>query len=296
MPRPTIHYVAGLPRSGSTLLVNMLAQHPNHHVTPTNGLLSMVLGVRDNWSSNSAFRAQGLDAVQPRITEAMRAMIYGFYAPELAAGKVVFDKSRGWLPHAELLAALFDRPVPIICPVRDVKSIVASFERLHRASPVDRRHFMGPSYLKAQTILGRAQVLCSDGGVIGLPVAWLRDALARGIADRVVLVPYRQLTEHPSDTLFHLHRRLALPTPPTGYDPSNVEQVTHEDDAVHGWGSELHRIRARVEPPPEKPWEGVLPPHVCRWIDSNFGDVNRLAALPLSTQEDPAPRPPGPAS
>ena len=38
----TIHFLAGLPRSGSTLLAYFLAQNPKIHVTPTSGICDML--------------------------------------------------------------------------------------------------------------------------------------------------------------------------------------------------------------------------------------------------------------
>jgi sulfotransferase len=281
---PTIHYVAGLPRSGSTLLLNLLAQHPAHHVTPTNGLINMISGVRDSWTKNDAFKAQGLQQVAPRVSAALRAMIYGFYERELAGGQVVFDKNRHWLAQAELLEEMFGRPIPIICPVRDVRAVVASFEKLHRKNPLVRRSYMGPAYIQAQTIDGRARVLMSAGGLVGMPVNFLRDAMNRGMADRVVMVPYRMLTHYPTETLAHLHERLGL-SPWVGYDPEHVEQVTQEDDAIHGWGFDLHTIRSEVRPPEQVPWEGVLPPHTCKWLETEFADINRAAASVLPSMQ-----------
>lgn len=274
---PTIHFVAGLPRSGSTLLVNLLGQNPAHHVTPTNGLIGMVTAVRDGWTANEAFVAQGLQTVESRIAAALRGMMYGFYERELAAGRVVFDKSRGWLAHIELLERVFGRRIPVICMVRDIKSVVASFEKLHRRNPVARRGFLGPAYVQAQTIDGRARVLTSPGGVIGISTSFIRDALNRGMADRVVVVPYARLVTQPQETLALLHARLGLP--PFQYDPDNVPQITREDDAIYGWGHDLHAIRPKVEPPNAPPWEGVLPPHTCRWLDQEFADINRLAEV-----------------
>jgi sulfotransferase len=266
MPTSFFQPVAGVPRSGSTLLQNILAQNPAHHVTPTNGLLSLVLGIRDTWSRNDAFRSQGLQAVKPRVSAAIRGLIRGFYENELAAGKTVFDKNRGWLAHVDLLEEVLERPVKVIVTVRDVKAVVASFEKLHRRNALGRRHYLGPAYIKAQTTHGRAQVLCSEGGVVGLPINFIRDARNRGLADRMVLVPYRMLTESPVLTMNYLHERLGLE--PFDYDPGNVRQVTVEDDSIHGWGPGLHTIRPKIEPPTGRPWEGVLPPHTCQWAAS----------------------------
>jgi sulfotransferase len=274
-----IEFVAGLPRSGSTLLMNLLAQNPAFHVTPTNDLIALVAGVRGQWMNMPGFKAQGLKEVQPRVTAALRGMTYGFYERELASGRVVFDKNRGWLQHIELLEEIYGRRVNILCPVRDVRSVISSFEKLHRANPMVRRQYLGPAYAKAQTTDGRAQVLASEAGILGLPVSFIRDALNRGVGDRVILVPYRELTTHPQRMLQYLHIRLGLP--PFIYDPENVEQVTQEDDAIHGWGHDLHTIRHKVEPPPDKPWEGIISPHTASWLGQRFADINQLAAQQL---------------
>ena len=279
-PRPAIHFVSGLPRSGSTLLVNLLGQNSRHHVTPTNGLVNLVGGLRDSWMRNDAFVAQGLERVEPRVGAAIRGMMYGFYEQELTAGKVIFDKNRGWLPHIELLEVALRRKVHMLCTVRDVKEVVASFERLHRAEPLARRAYLGPAFYKATTIHGRAQVLLEPGGIVGSAINLVRDSLSRGTSDRVIVVPYGTLTSDPCGTLAEIHERLGLP--PFSYDPENVEQITVEDDMLHGWGKNLHRIRAKVEPPSSDPWE-VLPVRVCKWIDANYGDINHLASLTPST-------------
>ena len=271
---PVIHFVAGLPRSGSTLLQNLLAQNPGHHVTPTNGLISMMGVVRDNWTKFDAFKAQGLQNVQPRIGAGLRAMSYGFYEEELSAGKVVFDKSRGWLQHIEMLEEVYRRPVRVVCTVRDLRAVAASFEKLHRKNPMGRRQHLGASYFAAQTIDGRARVLASPGGIFGLPVNYIRDAMSRGAADRVIVVRYQDLTSRPQETMDWLHGKLGLPG--FEYDPNNVEQVTFEDDSVHGWGPDLHRIRSKVEPPAEAPWAGVLPEKTCQWLNEEFADIQGL--------------------
>ena len=43
---PQIAFQSSLPRSGSTLLSNIVGQNPNFHVTPTSGLLDLLY---DDW-------------------------------------------------------------------------------------------------------------------------------------------------------------------------------------------------------------------------------------------------------
>src|SRR4051812_10062618 len=98
-----IIFNSSLPRSGSTLLQNILGQNPSFHVTPTSGLIELVVGIRDRWADQIEFRAQPQELVLPRIVGAMRGLIEGFYKNELREGRIVVDKSRGWLAYIELL-------------------------------------------------------------------------------------------------------------------------------------------------------------------------------------------------
>ena len=270
-----IHYVAGLPRSGSTLLQNLLGQNPAHHVTATSGLVDLVAGVRDAWPKNVSMQSQGIEKMRPRVERGLRGLIDGFYATELAEGRIVFDKSRGWPAYLEVLDAAFGEPQKIVLVMRDVRAVVASFEKLHRRHPLTRHGIGGDAFATAQTTEGRARLLLAPGGVVGLAVNRVRDLMQRGLGARAVVVPYRQLTQHPAAILGALHTALELPA--FDYDAKHVEQITHEDDDLHGWGN-LHTIRSYVESPVAAPWEGVLPAAFCARIADEYADINELAA------------------
>ncbi len=268
-----IYCVAGLPRSGSTLLMNLLGQNPAHYVTPTSGLVELFVLVKNRWPEFIEFKAEGLGTVKPRVLGALRGLLRGYFAAELAAGKTVFDKSRGWLQYIEPLEEALGRPVKVIVTVRDVRAIVASFEKIYRRRGVEYREPVDDAFFQCQTIEGRAEVLLNPKSVLGLTIARLRDALARGLGDRLVIVPYRALTTYPQETLSLLHLSLGLP--PFSYDAENVTQLTREDDYFHGM--QLHTVQPRVNPPRESPWEGILPAELCNRLVADFSDVNVLA-------------------
>ena len=237
---PPIVFVAGLPRSGSTLLMNLLRPEPGHYVTPTNAVLDLVASTRDLWSEVPAFKAQGLDAIKPRIISCLRGLVEGFYREQFAAGKVVFDKWRGWLAYIEVVELMLNRPINVLVTVRDVRAIVASFEKLHQANPMTTllrvRRTIG-----AQTIEGRATLQLSESGPVGIAVNRLRDALRRKHHSKVMMIPYHQLCLHTQLVMDSVHTQIGLP--PFKYDPEHVEQITYEDDTYHGLP--LHNIRAK---------------------------------------------------
>ena len=289
MAEPTVHFVSGLPRSGSTLLMNLLGQHPGHHVTPTNDLIDLIAQVRNRWMHCISFKSQGLENIRPRIGTTIGAMIHGFYIHELTAGKTVFDKSRGWPAYIEMLEEALGRKVHIIVTVRDMRAILSSFEKIHRKSGMTKHSTRGNTFFDVQTVDGRCRQFLHKSAVVGIAVNRIRDALDRGLGDRLTVVPYRSLTHTPLAVLEGLHERLEL-EPYGGYDPENVEQLTREDDTVHGM--DLHTIRPKIEPSPGRPWDGVLPPRTCQWIAQQYADINAMAAVPELDQPAATPEPP----
>jgi sulfotransferase len=267
-----IVFVSGLPRSGSTLLTNFLGQNKNHYATPTSGLIELVLTQKRNWRNFIEFKAEGLDVVQPRVIKSIKGMMHGYFEDELKENKIIFDKSRGWIAYIEMLEEILERPVKIIVTVRDIRAIVASFEKIYRKRSIDYIEPDGPAYFKCQTAYGRADEILREASVVGLTVNRLRDALQRGMGDRLLIIPYQDFMTRPKDVMDKLHEKLGLEK--FDYNPDHVEQVTHENDVWHGM--KLHTIRNKIEPPESVPWENVLPKDLCENLRTNYGDINDL--------------------
>lgn len=53
-----LFHQSSLPRAGSTLLQNILAQNPEIYTTPTSGVLELVFAARGNYTDSPEFKAQ----------------------------------------------------------------------------------------------------------------------------------------------------------------------------------------------------------------------------------------------
>ncbi len=273
-----LQFVSGLPRSGSTLLMNLLGQNPAHHVTPTSGLIHLMRSLIGTWPDHKEFQSQGLEHVKPNVLSALRGLLYGFYEEPFADGKVVFDKSRGWLHYVEPLEEILGRPVRIVTLVRDVRAIVASFEAIFRRRGIEYRPPNRDAAVEEMTIESRARHALQADQVTGRAILRLRDAIQR-CPDRLLIVPYDYFASQPAETTQRIHAFLGLP--PFHYDVDNVRQITHEDDCVNGM--DLHRIRSRIEPSPSRSWSELLPDALGEEIAEGYADINLLAAGPMSS-------------
>ena len=99
--------------------------------------------------------------------------------------------------YIELFEEVLERPIKVICCVRDIREVVASFERKHRENQMTKADAPSPAYFDCQTIEGRAMQLTSPEAVVGLAVRRLRDAFDRKLVDRLVIVRNTDLIADP---------------------------------------------------------------------------------------------------
>lgn len=127
----TFFFMAGLPRSGSTLLSAILNQNPNIYVTPSADTSFLILSLYKTFqvseSYHSGFAPEGYQNIMARLPEAFYEHIDKPY---------IIDKNRNWgTPENIEIAELFSDKVKIICPVRPILEILASFINLAEKNP-----------------------------------------------------------------------------------------------------------------------------------------------------------------
>ncbi len=241
MEPKTIHFIAGLPRSGSTLLCNILNQNPRFNATSTSGILDVIIAIRNQWENVVTLQASpnktGKDAV-------VKGILQNYY--NNVDRPVVFDKSRGWPAYIELAEFILEQPVKLLVPVRPIVDVLSSFEKLYRKNahnwqfPQEKSNFA-----QFQTVEGRADIFMNAEQPVGMAYNRIRDAMARGFKDRMVFVEFEHLTSHPTKTMNAIYDFLGEEY--YEHDFNNVEQSTSENDDIHGIPG-LHTIRSKVEP------------------------------------------------
>jgi sulfotransferase len=241
-----IHFLAGLPRSGSTLLANIMAQNPRFYVTPTSGIVDMLVQVRNAWDLNDAFQAADRATNQAIKESVLRAMLEAYFAH--TPRPICIDKNRFWAEYLEMAAALVGgrEQIKVIVTVRDLRDVLASFEQLYRkTSAFGQVQTDAAVALKFRTAQGRVETFLDAAQPVGRAYIAIRDALTRGWKDRMHFVDYDELTRHPKQTLAGIYRFLGEES--HEHDFERVQQVTFEDDFVYGF-KDLHQIRPQVKP------------------------------------------------
>lgn len=237
--------VAGLPRSGSTLLCQLLAEHPDicseGHSSP---LCATLMRLRHGISDDTFFLAQmdaDFDISYARLKRSMRAFLSAWH--EGCDKSVVVDKSRAWLGNVEMLLHLQPEARLLIC-VRELGQICGSVEAQHqRTILVDF-----PDHLANHDRYARADALFGKDGVIGHPLRAIEaiQDLPPGIQQRIHVVRFEALMSDPAGTMRELFAWLGVRE--HAFDPNNLTVRAHESDSHYRF-KYLHAQQRSIESP-----------------------------------------------
>ncbi len=237
----TNHFIAGMPRSGSTLLCNILCQNPNFWATGTSPLPQLLIGLNNVWTSSPEAKANYDDQDKKYL---LRGVIDNYHRP-FGTASIIFDKSRAWPAYIETLQALLDENPKILVCTRNMPDIMASFEKIWRKESKNLGMSLTiPAHMA--TLQGRLNFWAEGNNVVGSAYEILKDAVVRGHKDCMFRVDYFDLTTNPRKTMMAIHEYLEEPW--YEYDFNNVIQQIHEKDEFHGFSDgALHTIRSKVE-------------------------------------------------
>lgn len=242
--------MSGLPRSGSTLLMNILAQNPNIQPSGTSGLIEVIQGMRNQYTNSINVKAQDDAEMNRRFTNAAIGAIRGW--GHSSEAEIYVDKSRGWPQHYEFLQTIGFQPLMIVT-VRDLRAVLSSMEKLYRKNSLRVDPTIWADARRAQSTEGRVQ-LWAGGAPVGDAASQIQDLIHRGHAENVLFVRYEDLISNPSGIMLQVYDY--IDEEPYDHDFENIEQVTQEDDRLHGI-PDLHNIRPQIAPVAED-WDEIL--------------------------------------
>lgn len=254
------HVICGLPRSGSTLLCNILAQNPTFHVLHTSPLPSLLDGLSNRLTEVPEVKGmvqRDLAVTDAQSFEAARALIHSFHD----GAKICIDKNRLWASHQFLLAELFPA-AKIICLVRDLRAVFGSFEKRWRRNPLMQ---LPPG----RTIRERMNNQFSPQGMIGDALAGIDD-LVLTQTKAAIFVTTEQLVENPSLQMQRIYDHLGLPA--FEHDFKSVKNTAIDPDWLY-LGKFPHDGSGKVEPRDD--WQQYVPKPLADQIMANNTAYNQ---------------------
>jgi sulfotransferase len=237
--------VAGLPRSGSTLLCQLLAEHPEiqceGHSSP---LCNALLMTRRTISDDQFFLSQldvQFDATYGHLKSAMQGFLHGWYAD--SNKPMVVDKNRAWLHCMEFLLQL-DPQAKLLVPIRELGQVYGSIEAQHQKTILI--DFI--DHLADFDRFGRADQLFAKDKAIGAPLSSIQAVqdFPQGVKDRIFFVRFEDLMARPAETMAGVYQWLGVQ--PHKINPKRLTVRPHESDS-HFRHKYLHRQQPHIAPP-----------------------------------------------
>lgn len=231
-----IHFISGLPRSGSTLLSAILRQNPRFHAAmsgPLAGIFNALLGEMSGKNEFSVF----ISDEQRR--DVVLGLVESFYR-SVSNAEVIFDSHRLWCTRLQAINELFPNARIIAC-VRHIPWVLDSIERLIR------NNWLQPSsifnYQPGGTVFSRAESLAAQDGLIGFAYRALKEAFFGGCTKNLMLLQYETLVNDPGLAIGAIYDFLHEPR--FSHDFEHVEYSAEDFDTRAGTPG-LHRVRRVV--------------------------------------------------
>ena len=246
MAIPKFVGVTGLPRAGSTLLCQMLAQHPEiqceGHSSP---LCNIVLGIRRMISDDQFFLSQldrSFETSYAHLASAMQGFLRGWNRD--CGKKAVVDKNRAWLHAIELLLQIEPEAKLLVC-LRELGQIYGSIEAQHQRTIL--LDFI--EHLADFDRFGRADILFAKDKAIGAPMISLHAVpdLPKAVQQHLYFVRFEDLVEHPTACMSHVYAWLGLS--PFEINPEKLEMMGHPESDSHYHMKYLHKQYERITKP-----------------------------------------------
>ena len=259
-----IFFQSSLPRSGSTILQNILAQNSDIYATPTSGVLELIFASRQNYTDSAEFKAQDSNLMRMGFLNYCKNGIFGFY-DAITTRKYVVDKSRGWGIHYDFLNSVLGEKPKIICMVRDLRDVFASMENNFRKHPDKAQPIVNWAEMRGTSVPKRIDVW-SQSPPIGLAIERLQEMIRLGIDKQILFVKYEDLCLRPNAEMVRIYEYLGIDY--FHHDFEHITQFTKEDDTVYGAFGD-HTIRNDLKLLPSKAKQ-LLGKDVCDWIYNNY--------------------------
>jgi sulfotransferase len=234
----TIHFIAGLPRSGSTLISNILKQNPEIHSESVSSLSSVFGAINASWTNLEQNQEYPNYEAKKGVLE---ASLQGYY--KHIDKPIIFDKDRGWVPLIGTIESVLQRQVKMIICVRNPAEILTSFEKLRKENPLFFTR--ADQHLKeGSSIATRAYYYAGPEGPLGLSHRNIKDAVTMGYLDRFLFVDYNLFCGSPKSQTKRIYDFFELPAFEHNFE--KIEQEEEYNDTAIGLPN-LHTIKPKLE-------------------------------------------------
>lgn len=262
-------FMAGMQRSGATIISAILNQNPDIWVSPASPLYRMMVAQAQSHNELENIDYNRSDA----IDNVLRSIPNTFYADKKA--KYIIDKNLNWPSStgAEVIFKYITQNIKFICPVRSVLDIITSFDTIINASPDSKNNIMDEQVLN-QTYADkpladrRADFLMRHDKDISLCLDFMKPALTPQFRHMFHFVEYDDFINDPEKEINNIYEYLEIPH--FNHTFQNIFDKTDiSPDSLTGI-KDLHKIRPTISKVSRRPEDVLLPQTITKYSGLEF--------------------------
>jgi sulfotransferase len=239
------HFLAGLPRSGNTLLSALLNQNPDIYCSPLSPLNSFYWDLAESANKNEhVLRNNDGNKIDNILKNFMQEYYKDVDKP------VIIDREKAWAtPSNFLIIKNFITPKPkIIFTVRPIIDILTSFitilpEHSYIDIEMESSGWWYKDYLTKND--NRCDYLMRPFGQIDKSLLSINEILKPENNKTFCLINYEEIINAPQDTMDKICKFLKLPN--YKHDFNNIVKLGVDNDEIVGHPANMHEIRPQLK-------------------------------------------------
>ncbi|NBU81782.1 MAG: sulfotransferase [Flavobacteriaceae bacterium] len=262
-------FLAGLQRSGATIISQILNQNPDIWVSPASPLFTMMKSTFE-----THLTPEYIDYQRPQaMAEVLHEMAQAFYKEKPA--KYIIDKNLNWPTPigVEMIARYLSANIKIICPVRNILDILVSFDTIINAHPDSANNQIDKAVL--EKTLGnkpmadrRADLLMQEDKDIYACLHNMKHALIPEYRKYFHFVDYDDFVADPKKEIEKIYAFLEIEN--YTHEFENVKDVSEiSEDSLTGI-KYLHTIRPAIQKISRRPEDVFLPETIEKYSGLEF--------------------------
>jgi sulfotransferase len=256
-----MHFIAGLPRSGTTLLATILNQNPRFTSSISGPLARFVRAIIQESSSQGGYRFECPPEKRKKLIKGLFDNYYDDPTKEVA-----LNVNRGWPLLLPTTKDLYPQSKVLMC-VRDVHWVLDSFEQLYRKNPYSFTSMFSANEIT--NVYTRSQALLDQGRTLGFAYNAVKQGITSEHKKDIMIIEYDNLAKSPDMMMKAIYKFINEPY--FQHDFNDVEASYDEfDEDVQLPG--LHVTRKKVQFIQR---ETVIPPDIIHTVSQQFASVWR---------------------
>jgi sulfotransferase len=240
----TYHFLAGLPRSGNTVVSSILNQNPDFYSSPLSPVCEYMWSLQSQmYSSENVIRQGDTTGSENVISNVLPSYYKNIDKP------IIFDREKNWgnAANVEMLKKYINPSPKIIYTVRPIVDVLASAVQIYTKTPklkeeMVRQGWWFRDYLSYEDNI--CDYLMRPWGEIDRMMSSIDTLTKVENKDVFFIIEYDELVSSPKDVMNNLYKFLDLE--PYKHDFKNIIKTHVDYEDRIGAPDDMHKVRKEL--------------------------------------------------